>query len=286
MDPRASQPMIEEKLKEFLSKILEASGVELDPAQKEAVLDIALEMIKNERPDGISPRDMKEKDCKEFLTQTLVAATSATMLIAMQKDQLHSLLDSHHQLSQEMKQLKPGDDARRKELTNEINEVKSEIKNVLKNLNKMDPHEPRRDAFDKQLEKDGFFDELTDPKEETKEVYDTMKDNKPLSAEQEDTLTHSLKNLYGMDPRVTGAGTSPVQSVVGDQFGIPMTGPSYSEEPMTVNPLHGLTENSVNEAAEGRTDPRKKNQTSGLVDVMEEAVEEVAAELSSPKLTR
>jgi ribosomal protein L12E/L44/L45/RPP1/RPP2 len=286
MDPRASQPMNEEKLRETLQKMLEATGVEIEPMMMKVVLDIAMEMIKNERPEGISPRDMKNKDCKDFLSETLVAATSATMLISMQKDQLHSLLDSHHELTQEMKNLKPGDDARRKELTNELNQVKGEIKNVLKNLNQMDPYAPRRDAFDKQLEKDGFFDELTNPKEETKEVYETMKDSKPLSSGQKDTLTESLISLYGIDPRVTGAGTSPVMSVVGDQFGIPMSAPSYSEDPMAVNPLHGLTENRVNEAAEGRTDPRKKQESSAMIDVMEECVEQIANEFNSPKLTR
>jgi hypothetical protein len=156
------------------------------------------------------------------------------MLMTHQQSTLHSLLDRHKTLTQEMKKLKPGtpehDDKRR-----EVNQLKKGIKDVLKDINRMDPNEQRRDSFDKQLEKDAFFDELTHP---DPELQKAMKSSSTLDADQNNTLTLSLINLFGMDPRVPGAGMSPVQCVIGNEMGIPDSYPAFTAN----EPLHALSD--------------------------------------------
>jgi hypothetical protein len=110
------------------------------------------------------------------------------------------------------------------------------IKNVLKDVNRMDPNPARRDAFDKQLEKDEFFTELTNPAD--KELQTEMKKGADLTDKQKDSLHDSLVNLFGMDPRIAGSGMSPVQCVIGNEMGIPDNYPAFTAN----EPLHALSD--------------------------------------------
>jgi hypothetical protein len=233
-----SSPLADEELTRLLTEMLikalgnKAKGVNIDQ-----IVGIAKEMLKGVRPEGISKKDVKNQDSElvNDLSKTLVAATSVHLLMTHRKDTLHQLLDRHKHLTDDRKGLKEGS-KEYEENTKEINQCKNGIKNVLRDLNRMDPDPSRRDAFDKQLDKDEFFTELTNPAD--KELQTQMKNGAELSDKQKDTLTDSLKNLFGMDPRVPGSGMSPVQCVIGNEMGIPDSYPAFTAN----EPLHALSD--------------------------------------------
>jgi hypothetical protein len=239
MDPFAkSKPLNDEELTKLLTEMLvQALGEKAKGVNIEQIVGIAKEMLKDIKPEGISKKDIQNKNSEvvQDVGKTLVAATAASLLMTHQKDTLHQLLDRHKHLMEDRKGLKEGT-KEHEENTKEINECKLGIKNVLKDINRMDPNPQRRDAFDKQLEKDEFFKELTNPAD--KELQTEMKKGANLTANQKDALTESLINLFGMDPRITGAGMSPVQSVVGNEMGIPDNYPAFTAN----EPLHALSD--------------------------------------------
>jgi hypothetical protein len=244
-------PMLKDaELEKLLTEILEqALGQKIPENEKALIIGIAKEMIKDAKPEGLSRRDMKSTDSKEFLKNTLTAATSVALLMTQKKDDIHNLLDRHKQLTLELKGLKPGkeNDEKRNALTKELNGVKDELKKALKYVNKFDNCKPRRDAMDKLLDKDDFFDHL----DEVRNLTDSMKNdlaNGTTTPQQDASLGNALSNLYGMDPRVAGSVASPVMSVVGNEFGIPDSSPAYSAG----EPLHVMSEDYFTSGADSQ----------------------------------
>ncbi len=233
-----SKPLNDEELTKLLTEMLiQALGDKAKGVNLEQIVGIAKEMLKEQKPEGITKKDIQNKNSEvvQDIGKTLVAATAASLLMTHQKDTLHQLLDRHKQLTQDRKGLKEGS-KELEENTKEINECKLGIKKVLKDLNRLDPNPQRRDAFDKQLEKDAFFDELTNPAD--KELQTAMQKGADLTATQKDSLHDSLVNLFGMDPRIAGSGMSPVQCVVGNEMGIPDNYPAFTAN----EPLHALSD--------------------------------------------
>jgi hypothetical protein len=232
------KPLNDEELTKLLTEMLiQALGDKVKGINMEQIVGIAKEMLKDQKPEGITKKDIQNKNSEvvQDLGKTLVAATAASLLMTHQKDTLHQLLDRHKGLTQDRKGLQEGTQEY-EENTKEINDCKLGIKNVLKDVNRMDPNPARRDAFDKQLEKDEFFTELTNPAD--KELQTEMKKGADLTDKQKDSLHDSLVNLFGMDPRIAGSGMSPVQCVIGNEMGIPDNYPAFTAN----EPLHALSD--------------------------------------------
>ena len=180
----------------------------MSKSDAEQIVGIAKEMIKEQMPNGISRRDLKDKnsELQKYLGNTLVAATSLAMLMTKTQNNVHDLLGKYKELNMKLKNLPTSkeSEAQRKELTKELDDVKNELKLALKFVNKFDTCKPRRDAFDKLLDDPKLFDKISD----VKEVADSMKDalaNDTTTPAQDKTLGDALNNLYGMDPRVPGS---------------------------------------------------------------------------------
>lgn len=227
--PGQKSPTItEEELNKLLLDILQqALGKKVDPAEMHQIVEVAKEMLKEAKPGGLTRDDVKRQstETKDLLKNTLTAATSVVMMMTVQKNKIHQLLDTHKQLMLDLKGIKPGPDSdkEKNKLIQQINGVRKELQDTLKYANKFDNNKDRREAMDKVLDSHDLFEKL----EEVEVASDKLNKGAPDDKENEKTLTESLKNLYGMDPRIAGSVASPVVSLIGNEYGIPDNSPTY-----------------------------------------------------------
>jgi hypothetical protein len=105
------KPLNDEELTKLLTEMLiQALGDKVKGINMEQIVGIAKEMLKDQKPEGITKKDIQNKNSEvvQDLGKTLVAATAASLLMTHQKDTLHQLLDRHKGLMQDRKGLKEG----------------------------------------------------------------------------------------------------------------------------------------------------------------------------------
>jgi hypothetical protein len=226
-----SQPVDDKKLTELLEEILQqAVGGKVDKQEMALIVDIAKEMLKEAKPEGISMKELKNKapEVTDLLSKTLVAATSAAMHLNSKQIELKTLLKQHKALTSELK-INPNQPEKKKQ----IDGVKKQIQNTMNEINRLDPNSMRRDSF---KDNPNIADELEKIEKQSQDVNAAPKKDGEIPGGT-DALTESLINLYGMDPRVAGSIAGPVMSVVGNEFGIP---DSVVLGGSTTLPLHKL----------------------------------------------
>jgi hypothetical protein len=238
------------KIMDMIMKLIMAilkllfGGGDNDPEndkKMKGIAGIAEQMIQKQMDDDpglFTAKNLKDKnpETMQALADTITAATAAHGLLSGSKNKVGDLMDQREDQKNALNKVEPGTPAH-DQLKKDIKETENAIKTELKDLNKQDTNEQRKDAFDKNIDKEDFFEKYDKSAADMKDVSSTMQDGKPLSDAQDKTLTASLENLHGMDPRIEGAGVAPVTQVMGNQMGVPDNNPAFT----AFEPLHAMS---------------------------------------------
>jgi hypothetical protein len=239
------------KLLMMILKKLFGVGKDEEKKKMDEILKIAAEMLSQQmekNPGLFSPKALgnKNPDTMAALADIVTAATAAQGVLSANKKGIGDLLEQRKDQKNQLSKLTPGSPEHNK-LKKDLKETEDKIKTEFKELNKQDPNETRRNNFDKNIDNPDFFDKFDKAKDGMGEISKTMREGQPLSDSQDKSLTASLTNLHGMDPRIEGAGVAPVTQVIGNEMGIPDNNPAFT----AFEPLHamsGAKDNASHEA--------------------------------------